>query len=30
VLVYTNDLFVLNVQIQRALDDLGLNFFQSV
>jgi len=30
VLVYTNDLFVLNVEIQRALDDLGLNFFQSV
>jgi hypothetical protein len=30
VIVYTNDLFVLNVQIQRALDDLGLNFFQSV
>jgi cytochrome c-type biogenesis protein len=30
VLVFTNDLFVLNVEIQRALDDLGLNFFQSV
>lgn len=30
VLVYTNDLFLLNVEIQRALDDLGLNFFQSV
>jgi len=30
VLIYTNDLFVLNVEIQRALDDLGLNFFQSV
>jgi cytochrome c-type biogenesis protein len=30
VLVFTNDLFVLNVEVQRALDDLGLNFFQSV
>jgi len=30
VLVYTNDLFLLNVEIQRTLDDLGLNFFQSV
>lgn len=30
VLVFTNDLFVLNAEVQRALDDLGLNFFQSV
>ena len=30
VLIYTNDLFLLNVEIQRTLDDLGLNFFQSV
>ncbi len=30
VLVYTNDLFLINVEIQRALDELGLNFFQSV
>lgn len=30
VLVYTNELFVLNVEVQRALDDLGLNFFQEV
>lgn len=30
VLVFTNDLFILNAEVQRALDDLGLNFFQSV
>ncbi len=30
VLVYTNELFVLNIEIQRALDGLGLNFFRSV
>lgn len=30
VLVFTNDLFALNAEVQRALDDLGLNFFQSV
>ncbi len=30
VLVYTNELFVLNIEIQRALDGLGLNFFQEV
>jgi cytochrome c-type biogenesis protein len=30
VLVYTNELFRLNIEIQRALDEVGLNFFQSV
>lgn len=30
ILVYTNELFRLNIEIQRFLDDLGLNFFQSV
>lgn len=30
VLVYTNELFVLNIEVQRALDGLGLNFFQEV
>lgn len=30
VLVYTNELFRLNLEFQRALDGLGLNFFQSV
>lgn len=29
-LVYTNELFRLNVEVQRFLSDLGLNFFQSV
>jgi cytochrome c-type biogenesis protein len=30
VLVFTGDLFVINIEVQRALDGLGLNFFQSV
>jgi cytochrome c-type biogenesis protein len=30
VLVYTNELFVLNIEVQKALDDVGLNFFQDV
>ncbi|HEV2075743.1 MAG TPA: cytochrome c biogenesis protein CcdA [Thermoleophilaceae bacterium] len=30
VLVYTNELFMINIEIQRALDGLGLNFFQDV
>ena len=30
VLVYTNELFVLNIEVQKALDDVGLNFFQEV
>ena len=30
VLVYTNELFRLNIEIQKFLDELGLNFFQSV
>ena len=30
VLVYTNELFRLNIEIQRFLDQFGLNFFQSV
>lgn len=30
VLVYTNELFRLNIEIQKALDGVGLNFFQSV
>lgn len=30
VLVYTGELFRLNIEIQRALDALDLNFFQSV
>jgi cytochrome c-type biogenesis protein len=30
VLVFTGDLFQLNIEAQRALDDLGLNFFKSV
>ncbi|MGH2952131.1 MAG: cytochrome c biogenesis CcdA family protein [Solirubrobacterales bacterium] len=29
-LVYTNELFRLNIEIQQFLDGLGLNFFQSV
>jgi cytochrome c-type biogenesis protein len=30
VLVFTGDLFQLNIEAQRALDNLGLNFFKSV
>ena len=30
VLVYTDELFRLNIEVQRALDGLGLNFFQDV
>ncbi len=30
VLVYTNELFLLNIEVQKALDDVGLNFFQEV
>lgn len=30
VLVYTNELFRLNIEIQKLLDEFGLNFFQSV
>ena len=30
ILVYTNELFRLNIEIQKFLDELGLNFFQSV
>jgi cytochrome c-type biogenesis protein len=30
VLVYTDELFQLNIEAQRILDDLGLNFFQEV
>jgi cytochrome c-type biogenesis protein len=30
VLIYTNELFRLNVEVQRLLDDLGVNFFTSV
>ena len=30
VLVITGELFQLNIQAQRLLGDLGLNFFQSV
>jgi cytochrome c-type biogenesis protein len=30
VLVYTNELFQLNIEAQRALEDLGLNFFDDV
>jgi cytochrome c-type biogenesis protein len=29
-LVYTNTLFLLNIEAQRALDEIGLNFFQSI
>ncbi len=29
-LVFTNDLFRINIEVQRALDELGLNFFQEV
>ena len=30
VLVYTNELFRLNIEVQKLLSDLGLNLFQSV
>lgn len=30
VLVFTNELFRLNVELQKGLDQVGLNFFQSV
>lgn len=30
VLVFTNDLFVINIEAQKILDGLGLNFFQDV
>ena len=30
VLVFTEELFRLNVEAQKGLDDLGLNFFQDV
>ena len=30
VLVYTNTLFLINIEAQRALDEVGLNFFQSI
>ena len=30
VLVYTNELFRLNIEVQKFLDQFGLNFFQSV
>lgn len=30
VLVYTNTLFLINIEVQRALDEVGLNFFQSI
>jgi hypothetical protein len=30
ILVYTGALFWLNIEAQRALDAVGLNFFQSV
>jgi cytochrome c-type biogenesis protein len=30
VLVWTGELFQLNIQAQRLLDTLGLNFFNSV
>ena len=30
VLVYTNELFRLNIEVQKLLSELGLNFFQSV
>lgn len=29
VLVYTNELFRINIEVQKLLSDLGLNFFQS-
>lgn len=30
VLVFTDELFRLNIEIQKGLDQVGLNFFQSV
>ncbi len=30
VLVYTNELFRINIEIQKLLSDLGLNFFQEI
>lgn len=30
VLVYTNELFRLNIEVQQLLDEVGLNFFQSI
>lgn len=30
VLVYTNELFRINIEIQKVLSDLGLNFFQEI
>jgi hypothetical protein len=30
VLVFTNELFRLNVEVQQFLDQFGLNFFQEV
>jgi cytochrome c-type biogenesis protein len=30
ILVYTNELFRINIEVQKALDQLGLNFFQDV
>jgi hypothetical protein len=30
VLVYTNELFQLNIEAQRLLDCLGMNFFDDV
>jgi cytochrome c-type biogenesis protein len=30
VLVYTNELFRINIEVQQALDGLGLNFFQEI
>jgi cytochrome c-type biogenesis protein len=29
-LVFTNELFRLNIEIQQALDAWGLNFFQDI
>lgn len=30
VLIYTNELFRLNIEVQKLLDSLGLNFFQNI
>jgi hypothetical protein len=30
VLVYTDELFRLNIEVQKALDRLDMNFFQDV
>ncbi len=30
ILVYTNELFRLNIEVQQALDELDLNFFQKI